>query len=88
LIVHHREDDERNILVVEWKKNARPITLKRLEERVRSLLANDPEHYGYAYKFGVLVNSCKSGIKWCVIERDAPDLKWSHVHTQTLRPLR
>lgn len=81
LIVHHREDDERNILVVEWKKNARTMTLKRLEERVRSLLANDPVHHGYGYKFGVLVNSRKDGIKWCVVERDVLDLKWSNTPT-------
>ena len=81
LIVHHREDDECNILVVEWKKNARPMTLRRLEERVRSLLAEDPEHYGYAYKLGVLVNSRKDGIKWCVVERDVQDLQWSHIPT-------
>ena len=53
LIVHSRQDDTCNLLVVEWKKNADELTLQCLEERVRSLLGPNC----YSYQIGVLIRA-------------------------------
>jgi hypothetical protein len=64
LIVHRRRDDTRNLLVVEWKKNASDRTVQLLEKRTRALLANEGEHSSYGYRLGVVANSGNDGIRW------------------------
>ena len=48
--------------VVEWKKNVSNPILRRLEERIRPLLANEDGHPGYGYQLGVLADSGDDGV--------------------------
>jgi hypothetical protein len=77
LIIHHRKDDEKNLLVLEWKKNLKPKTRERLRERVAELLSDDAGHEGYAYRNGVLVDSRADIVKWCEVDREGALLLWN-----------
>jgi hypothetical protein len=76
LIVHRRQDDTHNLLVVEWKKNASNPMLRRLEERIRSLLANEVGHPSYGYQLGVLADSGDDGVRWRAFDSDGPVNDW------------
>lgn len=82
LILHRRTDDQKNLLVVEWKKNPADKTLQCLQERVIALLADSPEHHGYAYRTGVLVASQTDHIQWCEVDRTGGPLKWNTIHAR------
>jgi hypothetical protein len=79
LIIHHRRDDTYNLLVVEWKKNANNSVLKCLEERIRSLLANDDKRPSYNYRLGVLADSSNDGIRWRTFDSGGHASDWQHV---------
>jgi len=79
LVVHGRGDDDRNILVMEWKKNARNRTLARLRSRVEQLLISDASHSGYSYKIGVLVDVRAERIKWRTVEIGQTDDTWTTI---------
>ncbi len=73
LIVHHRGDDERNALVVEWKKNAGREDIELLRDRVLRVKQI------YGYMLGMLVNSHDNFVEWCVVDSDNPDLEWHSI---------
>ena len=79
LVVHHRGEDSRNVLVVEWKKSARYSIVECLEERIHRLLADRDEHHGYGYMLGVLADSSDTGIRWRVFDRGGPLDDWQPV---------
>lgn len=72
LIVHRRREDEHNLLVVEWKKNASDLTLECLEARIRALLARGDEQSSYGYQLGVVVNSGNEGVRWRAYDSSGP----------------
>lgn len=63
LILHRRGDDDANLLVLEWKKDAGPAVLARLEYRIASLL-REP----YSYRLGAIINSSKEHLSWRTYE--------------------
>jgi hypothetical protein len=76
LIVHRRNDNANNLLVVEWKKNADDEVLASLEERIDALLANDGREPIYNYQLGVIANSSDHGIRWRPYEIGGPIGDW------------
>src|SRR5262249_19119067 len=77
LIVPHRGDDQSNVLVVEWKKNAGAEDIELLRHRVLRV----KQIYGYT--LGMLVNSHDSFLEWCVVESDGPDLEWQSIRARS-----
>jgi hypothetical protein len=72
LVVHRRMHDDTNILVVEWKKDASPMLLKLLSERL-DLLTRSKLPADYGYDLGVLIDSSIDGIRW----RPRRDGRWT-----------
>jgi hypothetical protein len=72
LIVHRRGFDDRNLLVVEWKKSADDQTIEQLTNRVRSLVRST----GYGYEIGVIVDSSSETIRWMHMGRAGPLSSW------------
>lgn len=79
LIVHRRLVDKQNLLVVEWKKNAKGPVLKGLEERIRSLVVSNHEHPSYGYQVGVLVNSSDNAVRWRAFDSAGPLENWQRI---------
>lgn len=86
LIIHRREDDQSNLLVVEWKKNPQNKTIDQLRERVAELLTDDAEHHGYAYKCGLLVDSRAGLIRWCEVDCASAHLSWKTIPVPACGP--
>lgn len=57
LIVRSRINDSHNLLVVHWEQNPTESVLKILEDRTRSLVADDGLHSRSRYQTGVLIKS-------------------------------
>jgi hypothetical protein len=75
LVVHHRGDDDQNLLVVEWKKKATNGMRARLKGRVESLLREDSYHY----LLGVIVDSHDDGVRWLAYDSGGQMGGWRQV---------
>jgi hypothetical protein len=73
LIIHHRGDSERNILVLEWKKVADGSTVIKTQERLLQIQRQ------LNYEHLVIVNSYEDHAKWCFVEEASSGLEWNVV---------
>ena len=70
VIIHHRGDDDKNLLALEWKKNESEAGIDLLQERLACIKAR------YEYALGVIVNSYRDRVEWCIVEHERNPLVW------------
>ena len=70
LIIHRRGREGPNVLVLEWKKHARPDAITRLQQRVEHIMRT------FQYTLGVIVNSYEDHVEWCAIHNEGDPLVW------------